>query len=101
MLSDRRQDVKRQSVGLREVAGHEIHVTVHQRRDEADPAGQPVQLGDDENGPVSAAGSQGSGELRAVILLAALDLAKLLEQLTPLSGDVGGDCRSLGLEPKA
>jgi hypothetical protein len=54
-------------VCLGEIAGDEIDVTVHQCGDEADPARELIELGDDQHGPVLAACGQRSGELRTVV----------------------------------
>ena len=96
-----RRDVQRQPVRLGKVKRHEIHVSVHEGRDEAAPPGQPVEFGDDQDCVVPPAGGQGGSELRALVLLAALDLAELLGQPAALSSDVGVDRRPMCVDPQA
>ena len=77
VLGHGRQDVDRQPVGLREVAGDELDPALHQVRDEGDVAGQPVELGDQQRRLLQPAGGEGRGELGPVVAPAALDLDEL------------------------
>jgi hypothetical protein len=48
LLSDGRKDVDCEPVRLGEVDGDKLDVGIHERGDEIDVAGEPVQFGDDE-----------------------------------------------------
>ena len=72
VLRDGGQDVDGELVGVRVIDGDELDAAVHQRGDEGEVAGQPVELGDDELGLVLAAGGQCLGQFGAVCAFAAL-----------------------------
>jgi hypothetical protein len=80
MLRHGGQDVDSQLVGEWHVHGHKFDAGLHERRDEGQVTGQAVELGDNELGLVSFAGRQSSRELRALVVLAALNLDKFLDQ---------------------
>jgi hypothetical protein len=62
---------------VRHVAGDELDAGVHQAGDEMHIARQPIELRDDKLRPLLFAGCERSGELRTVVVLAALDLDEL------------------------
>jgi hypothetical protein len=77
MLGDRREDMHREPVRLREVDGRELNARLHQAGHEMDVAGEPIELGDDERGAERTARLEGFGELGPIRPLAALDFGEL------------------------
>ncbi|AIT07357.1 hypothetical protein MC45_14345 [Sphingomonas taxi] len=86
MLSNRRQQVQRQPVGMRHVAGDELHAAVHQVRDEGDIARQPIKLRDYQRRTMQAAHGQRRRQLRSVGLAARLHLHKFSHDGVTASG---------------
>jgi hypothetical protein len=89
------QDVERETIGLREIAAHEVNLAVHERRDERYIATEPVQLRDDQSCPMSLAGRERFGKLRPIAALAALDLDEFADQLPRATIQIVGDRFSL------
>jgi hypothetical protein len=58
VLRHRGQDVHRQPVRGREVAGHEVGLGLHQGADEVHVAAESIQLGDHQGAAVKPAGGQ-------------------------------------------
>ena len=79
MLCHGREDVHGQLVGVRVIDGHKFNAAVHQRGDECQIAGQPIEFGDDQFGLVPLASGERRGELRAIRPLAAFDLGELAD----------------------
>jgi hypothetical protein len=96
VLGHRRHDVDGEPVGLREVDRHELGSALHQRGDEVDVAGEPIELGDHQHRLVQAAQAQRLGELGPVVALAALDLGD-----DPAARDEAAHRLLLGFEPEA
>jgi hypothetical protein len=59
MLRDGRQYVERELIGLWEVHSLELDTGLHKVRNECDVPREPVQLCDDQNSPMEAAGCKG------------------------------------------
>ena len=100
VLGHGRQDVQGQPVGGRHVDCDKLDAALHQAGDERDVAGQPVELGDHQDGALPAAQLQRSAQLRPVGAPAALDLDQLGDQLATAL-DIAGHRSALGLEPQA
>jgi hypothetical protein len=81
VLSNGRQDVDSQLVGVRVVNRHELDAGVYKSRHEGQISREPIELGDDQPGLVLAAGIYGPCQLRAVRFLATLHLDELADQL--------------------
>jgi hypothetical protein len=74
MLSDRGQDVQGKPGRMRVPAGDEFGVSIHKASDESDVSAQPIQLGNQQLGPLASADGKGLLKLRTPIVLVALDL---------------------------
>src|SRR5262249_40067464 len=81
MLSNSRQHMDREPGRLRHIATDELDVPIHQGRNEPDIAGEPIELGNDQLGPVLFTSRKRAGELRPIVAPAALDLDELAQQL--------------------
>jgi hypothetical protein len=75
--------IMRRSFGIRHVGRDEVDTSLIEAEQEVRIARQPVELGDDQPATVQPAGRQRRFRLRPIVLLAALDLDKLLDQLPP------------------
>ncbi|MBB5057447.1 hypothetical protein HDF16_002153 [Granulicella aggregans] len=80
MLGYSSQDVNRQAIGLREVAGNEIDSSLHQRRDKVDVASKTIELGDDECCPMESTETQGFGNGGPVVPLSAFNFHDLSDK---------------------
>ena len=75
MLGHSGQDVQRQPGGVRIIDRHELNAGVLHGGDEGHVAGEPVELGHHQLGPLLLTGRERGGKLWPVIAaLAALDL---------------------------
>lgn len=81
VLSNGRQNMKRQFVGVGIVDRDELDAGIHHGRDKGQVAREPVQLGDDELRLVLAAEGEGLGQLRPIGPFATLDLNELADEL--------------------
>ena len=100
MLGDGGEDVNGQPVGFGHVYRHEFYAAFHQPADEMHVARQPVELGDDQHRLIFPAGIERGGELRAVVLPAALNLGKALNNKFPVSVQEDIDGLLLGFKPQ-
>jgi hypothetical protein len=89
--------VSRLTVGGRD----ELDAGFHEVRHEGDVTGKPVQFGDQQDGATGAAGCQRRGELRAIVLSAALDLDRLGHNRAAGGRCMRRYCRTLRLEAEA
>ena len=81
-LRHQRHDADHHLVGLRHVGGDELDAGLLQAEQEVRVAGEPVELGDDQRRAVDLAGVERLVQRRpVVVVLAALDLDVLLDQL--------------------
>ena len=101
MLGDSGQNVDGELVGMRVIDRDKLDAAIHQRGDEGEVAGQPVELGNDELGLVLAAGEQRLGQLRAIRTLAALNLGVLGDEPPRAAVQVGLDGLPLRLKAEA
>src|SRR5258708_4369992 len=67
----------RKSRSCRQIHRLKIDPGFHHVRDDANVSGEPVELGDHQDGFMEPAGCQGCGKLRAVATTPAFDLRKL------------------------
>jgi hypothetical protein len=68
------QNMDRQLVGVRIVAGNERHARIHDGRYKGDFARQPIQLGDHKRGALAPTRFKRLFQLGPICALAALDL---------------------------
>jgi hypothetical protein len=95
VLSRSGKNMHRQLIGVRHIGGHELNSALHQRGNESQIAGQAVKLGNDKLGLQLLTGCERSVELRAIGMLAALDLGELLNQRPPPAIEERIDCFAL------
>jgi hypothetical protein len=74
VLGDCGKNVYRETIGLGKVNGNEFNSGLHERRNEVDVTGEPINLGDNEDGAMQSAESEGVCDRRTIISLAALHL---------------------------
>ena len=100
MFGNGGHDVDCETVCLREIDSLELNTRLHQIGDERDIAGESIKLGDNELSAPQSALFQGRSKLRAIRVLAALDLGKLSNDVPIAAVQVLTDCGPLGLKPK-
>ena len=101
MLRHGGKDVEHQAVRFGHVDGDEVLAALHQRADEGDVTGQPVQVGDQQRGAAPAAFGEGGRQLGPVrVALAALNLRVLRQQLAATVHEAC-DVGSLGIKAQA
>ncbi|MFZ1430886.1 MAG: hypothetical protein WAS21_29490 [Geminicoccaceae bacterium] len=100
VLGDGGEDVQGKPVGGRHVHGDELDPALHEARDEGDIAGQPVELGDDQRGPLPLAGGDRGMKFGPVVLPGALDLGEFGEDVAATGGEIR-DGPALGLQTEA
>ena len=101
-LRHQRHDADHHLVRLRHVGGDELDAGLLQAEQEMRVAGEAVELGDDQRRAVDLAGVERALQRRAiVIVLAALDLDVLLDQLPVAAVEEGLDRGALRLQPEA
>ena len=81
--------MNRQLVGVRVIDGDELDAGLHQRGDECEVAGQPVELRNDELGFLRPADVERDFKLRPGVVLTALDLGELPDQRPGAAVEVG------------
>ena len=81
VLGNDRKKSHRQGIGIGHVAAHEVDPRVAQGEDEARVAAQPVQFGDEQRRAHAPGLGDGGQQLRALVLLAALDFDVLGAEL--------------------
>jgi hypothetical protein len=102
LFSDHGHDADRQLVGVGHVDRDELHLGLLQTEQEIGVARQPVELGDDQRGPVQLASLEGFGQRWTVlVVLAALNLDVLLDQLPTATVEIGSDRGTLRLKAEA
>ena len=90
--------MEREPVGVRHVHRDEISSALHKICDERHVARQPVELGDNQCGLLSAARVERGSELGAVGSLPRLHLSELGKYVTATLGDIVADGFALGLQ---
>src|SRR5262249_26788277 len=101
VLGDGGGGVDGEPVGVRVVGGDKLDVAVHKGGDEGEIAGEAVEFGDDELGPMLAAGGQRLLEFGTIRAFAGLDLGMLGGELPGTAIEVGRDGLALGVEAEA
>ena len=101
-LSDGRHDMNGQVVGLGHVDSHEFHAGLHQGSDHCDIAGEPVELGDQQDTSETLGLFESRFELRAPPLLGiCFYFGELGAEDQVLAAGVDEDGRLLGFEAQA
>ena len=83
MLCHRRKNMDGQLVRVRVIYGEEFDAQLHQRRDESEIAGQPIQFRNDQLGFELAAGVEGFNQFRPVAVFATFYLDEFCGQSRP------------------
>ncbi len=99
MLSNRRQQVQRQPVRMRHIAGHELDAAIHQVSGERHVAGQSVKLGNDQRCAVKPTGSKRRRKLRTIGFTARLNLQQLGDYRVTARGGKPLNGSALCLQP--
>jgi hypothetical protein len=86
---------------VRVINRDEVGAGLKQVRHERNIAGESIELGNDQPRLVLLAGSLCGPELRAVAILAALDLREFGHKLPSAAVEVGHDGGALGVEAEA
>src|SRR5262249_5058353 len=81
MLSNSCQHMDREPGCLRHIATDELNVAIHQGRNEPDIAGEPIELGNDQLGPMLLTSRKRFSQLRPIVAPAALHFDELAQQL--------------------
>ena len=99
MLGNGSHDVQQEAVRLGHIRCGNIDTRFKQVGDEGDVARQTIKLGDEQDSPNPFRFGKRAGELRAVVLLAALNLDELGNDLT-LTHNVVKDSLALRFKPQ-
>jgi hypothetical protein len=98
VLGHGRENVQRQPVGLRAVAGDELNARIQNASNKLDVTGQPVQFGDYQCRTSRPATTQRSSQLRPVSFTPALNFGELGQQASTANMAQHGN--PLGFEPQ-
>ncbi len=82
MLGDRSENMNGKTVGRREIDGLEFYTGFHQIGDEGNISGEPVQLCDNQDGPVQTTSCEGFDELWTIRPFSAFNLGVFGNELS-------------------
>jgi len=101
VLGDRGQDVDGQLVRVRVIDRDELYAGIHQRRDECQITGQAIEFGNDQLSHLLLADRKRLLQFWPVVVLTALDLGELPDEVPPTAVEIVKDRLSLSLKAQS